>query len=79
MPTKQALTNAAVAALLGVSEAAVSRYKTGHRIPHISVQVEIERIFGWSVSAQAVAHSKGKWARGFKSALCRAADRVPDA
>lgn len=69
--TRAPLTNKEVGEKLGISETAVSRYRTGMRHPKFPVQQAIARVFDWSVSDQAIAHSEGRWGAEFEKALCR--------
>lgn len=70
-PVKESPTNRAVGDLLGVSEASASRYRDGGRHPKFEVQQRIQEVYGWSVSDQAAAHSRGEWASEFERVLCR--------
>jgi predicted transcriptional regulator len=64
--------NVEVADVLGVSDAAVSRFRSGSRVPRMPTQTLIAEKFGWSLADQAQAHSAGTWAEGFERAICRA-------
>lgn len=70
----QAPTNLAVAVVLGVSETSVSRYRSGERHPKFEVQKVIAEKYGWPVSEQAAAHSRGEWGMEFERVLCRPLD-----
>jgi len=72
--TRAPLTNKEVGEKLGISETAVSRYRTGVRHPKFPVQQAIERVFGWPVADQAVAHAREAWGAEFEAALCRSQD-----
>jgi transcriptional regulator with XRE-family HTH domain len=57
--------NEEVGRLLGVSHAAVSRYKSGDRSPTIDVMGKIAVLFGWSMDDQYQARQNGTYASEF--------------
>lgn len=66
-------TNESVGELLGVTHVAVSRWRSGTRIPSLDNMEAIRRVYGWSLDQQFDARAKGEYAR----ALCRVLDRGP--
>lgn len=60
-----------VARRLSVSRAAVSRWRSGNRLPQMKQRQAIEKAYGWSVADQAVAESQQRWAAGFNAVLER--------
>lgn len=74
MTQRAPLTNKQVGELLGTSETAASRYRSGERHPKFPVQLTIQKVLGWNVSDQALAHSQGRWGAEFEKALCKSQD-----
>jgi transcriptional regulator with XRE-family HTH domain len=66
------LNNTDVGVRLGVSRAAVSRFRNGSRVPRMATQKKIAEIYGWTVAEQATAHAAGEWAAEFNAHLERA-------
>lgn len=62
-----------IARRLKISPAAVSRYLRGTRIPKLAIQVKIEKLYGWPITEQATAASRGKYPAEFEKAMKRAA------
>lgn len=57
--------NELVGQVLGVSHAAVSRYKSGDRLPTIDVMGKIAEVLGWSIDDQYAARQSGNYASEF--------------
>lgn len=57
--------NEEVGRLLGVSHAAVSRYKSGDRLPAIELMGKISEVYGWSMDDQWKARQNGTYADEF--------------
>lgn len=72
MPAPETPNTSEVARRLGVSRAAVSRFRNGLRVPILSTRLAIVTEFGWSIEAQARAEAEGRWAEEFNKALKRA-------
>jgi transcriptional regulator with XRE-family HTH domain len=66
-------TNEAVGELLGVSHVAVSRWRSGTRIPSPDNMEALRRVYGWSLDDQFDARNTGKYA----TELCKILDRGP--
>lgn len=66
-------TNEAVGDLLGVSHVAVSRWRSGTRIPSPDNMEALRRVYGWSLDEQFDARAKGNYA----AELCAVLDRGP--
>lgn len=63
--------NVQIAARLGISPAAVSRFRGGSRVPRMATMRRIAEVYGWTISEQAVAHSQGSeiYRQGFEHAV----------
>lgn len=72
MPGPESPNTSEIARRLGVTRAAVSRYRNGLRVPILSTRLTIVTEFGWSIEAQARAEAEGRWAEEFNRALDRA-------
>ncbi len=73
MTTTASPTNEAVGALLGVSHVAVSRWRSGSRIPSPDNMEALRQVYGWSLDDQFDARSSGTYAEE----LCQVLDRGP--
>jgi transcriptional regulator with XRE-family HTH domain len=62
-------TNVEVASRIGVTPAAVSRFRGGSRIPRPITQSRIAEVFGWSAADQLAANLSGSYAAGFEEAI----------
>lgn len=60
-----------VARRLGVTRAAVSRWRSGSRLPQLAQRQKIEAAYGWGIADQALAEAAGTWAEAFNSMLER--------
>lgn len=57
--------NESIGQLLGVSHAAVSRYKSGDRVPELDVMARIAELYDWSIDRQYKARQEGTYASEF--------------
>ena len=67
----ESVNNQDVANRLGVSRAAVSRFRNGSRVPRPATRARIAELLDWPIGTQAELEAAGKWAEGFEQALCR--------
>jgi transcriptional regulator with XRE-family HTH domain len=70
-------TNVDVADRLGVSPAAVSRFRGGSRVPRMATQKAIAEAYGWSIRDQATAAAEGRYGEAFEAALCAPRELLP--
>ena len=66
MNTTTKTTNRWIANALGVSEATVSRLRSGDRNPSFAVMAKIADTFGWPIASQSTARVQGRWHLGFE-------------
>jgi transcriptional regulator with XRE-family HTH domain len=67
------LSNEEVGRRLGVSHAAVSRYRSGDRFPAIELMGKIAEVFGWSMDDQWKARQNGTYANEFTARVASGA------
>lgn len=60
-----------MAQALGVSEATVSRLASGHRKPGLFLMLDIRRVLGWKLDAQADALQTGKYGEVFAEKMAK--------
>jgi transcriptional regulator with XRE-family HTH domain len=65
--------NEALGQLLGVSHAAISRYKSGDRFPDLDVLARIAELADWSMDDQYRARQNGTYSDEFGRRLARVA------
>ena len=63
------VTHRVVADKLGVTVAAVSRLRSGSRLPSFDLMCKIQGAYGWPVEEQARARVNGQWMYAFESVL----------
>lgn len=65
------MSNTAVAALIGLTHAQVSRIRSGDRLPSIETMMNIHKVFGWSMDEQATARLQNLYGPRFEEAIGR--------
>lgn len=71
-------TNQAICRLTGLSQATVSRVRSGHQRPGLDTMIKIQRGLGWSISDQIRAHVRDVYAPAFREWLDETADSDPE-
>ena len=67
------VTHRTVADKLGLTVAAVSRLRSGSRLPSFDLMWKIQEAYDWSVEEQTRARVDGQWMYAFESVLRRSA------
>jgi hypothetical protein len=62
-------TNLEVAVQIGLTHSAVSRIRSGVRLPSVPVMAQIARAYGWSVEDQVQSREAGRYAADFERAI----------
>lgn len=65
------VTNEQVAVEIGLTHSAVSRLRSGYRLPSFETMVEIELAYDWPISEQAKARKDQVYAAEFEKRLAR--------
>lgn len=65
------LSNTELGGLLGISHASVSRIRSGHRNPSITVMSKIATLTAWDVGDQVEARESGTYPAEFEKAVAR--------
>lgn len=73
MDTVSAPTNSEVGARIGLTHSAVSRIRSGERLPSMSIMRAIEDEYGWDRLSQWAARDEGKYAECFEAVIRGAA------
>lgn len=71
MSTRSAVTNQAVADRIGITHSAVSRIRSGDRLPSFDVMRVIAEVYGWDLQSQSDARILGSYASEFEAVLAR--------
>jgi transcriptional regulator with XRE-family HTH domain len=71
MADRAEVTNQQIANDLGITNAGISRIRSGGRIPSLELMLKIERLTRWKLSSQATAKQDGTYAAKLEVALQR--------
>lgn len=74
MTTKAPVTNQRVADDLGLTHSAVSRIRSGDRLPSLKLVQKIALVYGWSVEEQIADHDAERYAIAFEAILSKRYD-----
>lgn len=74
METRALVTNQRVAEDLGITHSAVSRIRSGDRLPSLQLVRKIEAVFGWPVSEQIEDLDPHRYAVAFEAVLAKRYD-----
>lgn len=74
-PKRACVTNREVAELLGVTHSAISRIRSGDRMPSLDLMVEVSIKLNWAVEEQAYNRRLNTYRYEFEEVLAREYDR----